>query len=49
MSIEARLKKLEQVKDLTGTPFELIDSDGSVEVVMIYITHEQWLNSLEKE
>jgi len=47
MSIETRLKKLEQVKDPIGTPWELVDSDGSVEVVMVYGTHEQWLDSLE--
>ena len=49
MNIEARLKKLEQVSDSTGTPFELVDSDGNIEVIMMYGTHEQWLDTLEQE
>jgi hypothetical protein len=49
MNIEARLKKLEQVRGETGTPFEFVDSDGCVEVVVMYGTHEQWLDTLERE
>ncbi len=48
MSIDARLKKLEQGRDSTGTPFELVNDDGSTEIVMMYGTHEQWLDSLEQ-
>ena len=48
MSVDTRLKKLEQQKDLTGTPFEFVNDDGSTEVVMMYGTHEQWLDSLEQ-
>jgi hypothetical protein len=48
MSIEARLMKLEQKQDSTGTPFEFVNDDGTLEVVMMYGTHEQWLDSLEQ-
>lgn len=43
-----RLKKLEQRQDPTGTPFEIVNDDGSIEVVMMYGTHEQWLDTLEQ-
>jgi hypothetical protein len=47
MSIDTRLKKLEQRQDSTGTFFEFVNDDGSTEVVMMYGTHEQWLDTLE--
>jgi len=49
MSIDTRLKKLEQKQDSTGTPFEFVNDDGSIEIVVMYGTHEQWLDSLEQE
>ena len=35
MSIDTRLKKLEQRQDSTGTSFEFVNDDGSTEVVMM--------------
>ena len=49
MSNKTRLLKLEQLKDLTGTPVEFLNDDGSVEIEMMYGTHEQWLDSLEQK
>lgn len=49
MSVDTRLKKLEQRQSPTGAPFELVDSEGNIEVVMMYGTHEQWLDSLERD
>jgi hypothetical protein len=49
MSIDTRLKKLEQRQDPTGTAIEFVNDDGSTEVVMMFGTHEQWLDSLEHE
>ncbi len=49
MSIDTRLKKLELQKNSTDTPFEFVNDDGSIEIVVMYGTHEQWLDSLEQE
>jgi hypothetical protein len=47
MNVNGRLLKLEQRQGSTGTPFEFVNEDGSIEVEIMYGTHEQWLDSLE--
>lgn len=49
MNVNGRLLKLEQRQGSTGTPFEFVNDDGSTEVVMMYGTHEQWLDKLQQE
>ena len=48
MNIDTRLKKLEQRQNPTGTPFEFANDKGSTGDVMMYGTHEQWLDTLEQ-
>lgn len=50
MSIDRRLKKLEQSNgkyEPVEFVVELVDVDGSVEVVTMQGTHEQWLETKE--
>ena len=48
MNLTKRLIQLEERQDSTGTPFEFVNDDGSVEIEIMYGTHEQWLDTLEQ-